>query len=156
MPIVRLKDGTEIECSTAEVRQVVGQLTDLIAVPSGEIPLKKREARNKNPGVGPAKLWAMAQWYSFKVNATKNDARTQLAKLKREALRQFLDLEEEYKAFIAWYAKRGKIDPPEKAGEALSTLYEVDIDQYKALVTEFNKQHKKVGSKTKATAARKK
>ena len=146
MPILRMLDGTEIVCENAKVvREVVGELADKIApvgvaLDRAKPAKKKRTAAEGGPGKGPAKLWAMAQWYSVKIGEIKNDARSKLTKLRKADQRAYLDLQEDYHGFIKWYAHKGKIDSPEQASEALSLLFDNDHAQYVALLGEYEKQ----------------
>lgn len=96
--------GLAIECETIdELRAAVGAFAgDVDDVESCSEPAKAKPARPPTTAVaskrgsGPAKSWSMARWYAAKIKKEPQDARAELAKLRRNDFTKYQKIEAEY------------------------------------------------------------
>ena len=141
-----------VECDTYEELQKAaernhGQITGVsLAEPRRAGRPRKLGAKRgngKSSGSGPARSWALAQWYGLTHNMTPNEARPALAKIKAEQAKKFLEIKEEFEKFAKAYGAKIKKDSLDEIAGALRTLYLDDQDAYKKVFDEYSKRTSK-------------
>lgn len=147
-----LENFGKITCDTIdELRAAAREYAGLISGP--EVVVKRgpgrprkpgsRRSSGKSPGSGPARSWALAQWYGLQHDKIPHEARPIIAKMKAEQMKKFLDLKEEFDKFVKWYGAKIKVESLDDIIVALRTLYENDFDAYKKVFDEYGKRPKK-------------
>jgi hypothetical protein len=154
-----LPNGMQIKCETLEEAKVVskefaGKIDEVlthqprgpgVGRPRRPISSKNKEARS--PGSGPEESWARALWYIFKhEQITRNEARTVLAKMKKNEPQKFYGLDQQFREWEGklgdWYGNKHK-KPKE---EAIAELRQIGREQQEAffdIAREFEKPEKK-------------
>jgi ribosomal protein L19E len=122
--------GVEIKCSTLKEFSALRQKIAQRSKREG-----RSEAARKSIGSGQARVWGFASWYmAWKNVDTRNNARSVLAKIRKEDPIEYAKLRTMYQNFLKAYAAKKRIKTSEEAQDELQILLEASREEFTKLV----------------------